>query len=151
MGPPSLLLQPKANPLTLAINGGLIIFSGILGQTSDAILSARVVTATENPELLYAIKGAGQHFGLIASLTLRASPLSVLNSPDGTIWKTAAFFPATRIGEVVQAIATLVAHPDPNVAGSMLVLKSPMGSGETIVLASIVYFGSSEDANTHFA
>ncbi|KFY79959.1 hypothetical protein V499_01108 [Pseudogymnoascus sp. VKM F-103] len=143
-----------------AINGGITIFSGILGQTSDAILSARLVTATgalltisatENPELLYALRGAGSYFGLVTSLTFRASPLSVLNSPDGTIWKTAAFFPATRIGEVVQTLAPIAADPNLNVAGAMRVLKDPMGSGNTIVLCSLVYLGSSEDANAHFA
>ncbi|OBU01414.1 hypothetical protein VE01_00618 [Pseudogymnoascus verrucosus] len=143
-----------------AVNGGLTIFSGILGQTSDAILSARLVTAagdlitvsaTSHPELLYAIKGAGTYFGLITSLTFRASPLSVLNSPDGTIWKTAAPFPAARIGELISALAPLAASPEPRAAGAMVITKSPHGDGSTIVLASLIFFGSSEDANAHFA
>jgi hypothetical protein len=33
----------------------------------------------------------------------------------------------------------------------MTITKSPQGDGSTIVVASLMYFGSSEDANTHFA
>lgn len=109
------------------------------------------VSATSNPELLYALKGAGQHFFLVTSLTLRTSPLSALNSPDNKIWKTAAVFPATRIREVIQAIAPIAASRHPNTSGSMMVMKSPMGSGETVVLCSLIYLGSSEDANAHYA
>ncbi|OBT69952.1 hypothetical protein VE03_00493 [Pseudogymnoascus sp. 23342-1-I1] len=143
-----------------AVNGGLTIFSGILGQTSDAILSARLVTATgdlvtasstSNPDLLYAIKGAGTYFGLITSLTFRATPLSVLNSPDGTLWKATAPFPASRIADLIGALAPLAALPDPRASGAMIITKSPHGDGSTIVLASLVFFGSSEDANAHFA
>ncbi|KFZ10799.1 hypothetical protein V502_07907, partial [Pseudogymnoascus sp. VKM F-4520 (FW-2644)] len=142
-----------------AVNGGLTIFSGLLGQTSDAILSARLVTATgdllavsstSHPELLYAIKGAGTYFGLVTSLTLRASPLSTLSS-DGTIWKTTAPFPASRISDVIGALAPLASSPDPRASGALIITKSPQGDGSTIVLASLIFFGSSEDANAHFA
>ncbi|KFY29800.1 hypothetical protein V494_08470 [Pseudogymnoascus sp. VKM F-4513 (FW-928)] len=143
-----------------AVNGGLTVFSGLLGQTSDAILSARLVTstgdlvtasATSDPDLLYAIKGAGTYFGLITSLTLRASPLSVLNSSDGTLWKATAPFPASRTGELISALAPLAASPDPRASGAMVITKSPHGDGSTVVLASLIFFGSSEDANAHFA
>ncbi|KAL5345640.1 hypothetical protein ACLOAV_009394 [Pseudogymnoascus australis] len=143
-----------------AVNGGLTIFSGLLGQTSDAILSARLITAagdlitasaTSHPDLLYAIKGAGTYFGLITSLTLRATPLSILNSPNGTLWKTTAPFPASRISDLIAALAPLAASPDPRASGAMIITKSPHGDGSTIVLTSLVFFGSDEDANAHFA
>lgn len=109
------------------------------------------VSSTSNPELLYAIKGAGTYFGLITSLTLRASPFSALNSSDGTIWKAAAPFPTSRIGEVIAAFAPLAASPDPRALGAMVITKSPQGDGSTVLVASLGFFGSSEDANAHFA
>lgn len=158
---PTLLPQHKADfPPHPAVNGGLNIFSGLLGQTSDAILSARLITAagdlvtasaTSHPELLYAIKGAGTYFGLITSLTLHASPLSVLNSSDGTLWKATAPFPASRIGELINALAPLAASPDPRATGTLIVTKSRHGDGTTIALAYLMFFGSSADANAHFA
>lgn len=33
----------------------------------------------------------------------------------------------------------------------MIITKSPHGDGSTIVLVALIYFGSSEDANAHFA
>ena len=54
-------------------------------EASDHILSARIITANgeivrvseeENPDLFYAIRGAGQYFGLVLSLTIRTFPVS---------------------------------------------------------------------------
>ncbi|KFY32316.1 hypothetical protein V493_00311, partial [Pseudogymnoascus sp. VKM F-4281 (FW-2241)] len=106
------------------------------------------ISPSSRPSLLYALKGAGTYFGLVTSLTLRAYPLS---SPDGTTWKTTAPFPASRIAEVISALAPIAESPHPRASGALIIIKSPQGDGSTIVLASLIFFGSSEDANAHFA
>jgi hypothetical protein len=73
-------------PVTLS--GGLSPLSGLLGYIGDSILSSHLITsahreiitvsATSHHELLYGFKGADQHLGLVTSLTIRVSPLSIL-------------------------------------------------------------------------
>ncbi|KAG4411135.1 hypothetical protein IFR04_015734 [Cadophora malorum] len=61
-----------------ALGGGLCALSKQCGNTSDNVLSARLVTATgelitvdsNRSDLLWALKGAGQYFGLVTELTL---------------------------------------------------------------------------------
>lgn len=69
------------------LGGGVSIVSSVLGYGSDQIVSARMVSAegdlidvtqVKHPDLLWAIRGAGQFFGLITELTIQCHPLSAL-------------------------------------------------------------------------
>lgn len=63
------------------VSAGVGLLQGLHGYTSDALISARIVTAsgvlfeasdTNNTELFGAIHGAGANFGIITSATYRA-------------------------------------------------------------------------------
>lgn len=76
------------------LGGGASITTSITGFGSDQIIAARmidargdvvVVTEEAEPDLLYVIRGAGQFFGLITELTIKATPLTELGNDQGVI------------------------------------------------------------------
>lgn len=116
------------------LNGGASITSSITGFGSDQIVSARLITATgelisvstvSHPELLYAIRGAGQFFGLVTQLVVKAYPLSALGNERGEIWAGAFVFPLERAGEVVAVTEELMADSTYATAGMMMIMALP--------------------------
>ena len=91
------------------LGGGSAITNSITGFGSDQILSARLVTAKgellqinqeTQPDLLWALRGAGHFFGLVTELVVKAYPSSLLGTRDGTIWAGAFVFPLDRAKEI---------------------------------------------------
>lgn len=77
------------------LGGGLGPIQGVHGMMIDNLLSARMITAEgklvtaseiENPDLFWALRGAGQRFGLVTSVTFKTHDLATLGSKDGSIW-----------------------------------------------------------------
>jgi hypothetical protein len=105
----------------------------ICGTTSDNIVSARLITATgelvtvdsSKPDLLWALKGAGQFFGLITELTLRAYPFSILGTDDGTIWSGAFMLDITKAGEVAKVAEKLMDDKEHNSASLCIITTNP--------------------------
>ncbi|KAI1288525.1 hypothetical protein F5Y03DRAFT_401742 [Xylaria venustula] len=94
------------------LGGGASITTSVTGYGSDQILAARMIDAAGNivevteegePDLLYAIRGAGQFFGLIFELTIKATPLAELGNDQGVIWTGAFVFPLDRAPEVARS------------------------------------------------
>lgn len=61
------------------------------------------ISDDENAELLYAIKGAGQFFGIVTSLTIKVHPLSILGTLNATVWSARLVFDVSKAGEVAKA------------------------------------------------
>jgi hypothetical protein len=99
-----------------ALGAGLCALSKLCGTTSDNILSTRLITASgelvtvdnSTPELLWALKGAGQHFRLVTELTFQAYPLSILGTDDGTIWTGMLIFDVSQVGEVTTVVEKMI-------------------------------------------
>lgn len=140
------------------LGGGASITSSITGFGSDQILSARMINAkgefieiTEEtePDLLYAIRGAGQFFGLITQLVVRAHPLSELGNAQGTIWVGSFVFPLDRAREVAAVMKVLMDDSTHATAGLMMVMAPPPARKPTLVIAAR-YTGNPGDAGVAY-
>jgi FAD/FMN-containing dehydrogenase len=78
---------PTVGTSGLTLGGGLVDLSGRYGAACDNLLSAELVTAdvrtviasaTQNPELFWAIRGGGGNFGIATSLEHRLYPITEL-------------------------------------------------------------------------
>ena len=117
------------------INGGNSILVSKLGYASDNIISARMVIAngslveiseTENPDLLYAIRGAGQYFGGVVSLTIRTYPVSeVFGNDDGKFWSGRFVFPINRVNSVAEAMQDIVNDGNYCTGGLIMIAAPP--------------------------
>lgn len=92
----------------LTLGAGIGRQQGSNGLVLDALLSARVVTAsgeiveasrTSNPDLFWGIRGAGQNFGIASSATYQLHPLS------GTFTSIDLAFPAHLNSSFFHALA----------------------------------------------
>lgn len=143
----------------MVLGGGLSLLASKVSYGSDAILRARLVTATgelievsdtSNPDLFWAIRGAGQHFGIVTSLTLQSQPLSILESDDATVWNGAIIFTADRAKELSEALAPILNDPSGPTCGLILV-ASPPPAFNTVLIVMPFYFGTPAAAEKHWA
>lgn len=127
------------------LGGGSAITNSITGYGSDQIISARLVTAqgelldvTEDlqPDLLWAIRGAGHFFGLVTELVIRAYPLSLLGSDDGTIWLGNFVFPLDRAREVANVMKTLMDDDRYATAGLVMIMAPPPARKPSVIISA---------------
>ncbi|KAK2775716.1 hypothetical protein FQN53_003083 [Emmonsiellopsis sp. PD_33] len=144
--------------ISSTINGGIGPLVSHIGYGSDNIISARLVTAegnlitvsdTENSELFYAIRGAGQFFGLVTSITMRMfhTP-SVLGTPDNTVWRYQIVFPIERAEEVINTM-TLIAAMDPSSSGAIMCMSQGPAPKLKLQITG-VYLGSKTQGEACF-
>ncbi|EGD98144.1 FAD binding domain-containing protein [Trichophyton tonsurans CBS 112818] len=100
----------------LTLGGGISFFSQRVGSVCNNVLSYEVVLAsgtvataspTSNPDLWRALKGGGNNFGILTSITLRSFP-----STD--IWSGFLYMPSSCAQKALHAFHDFVhrAHPD---------------------------------------
>ena len=103
--------DPRVGVAGLTLGGGYGLLTRMFGLASDSLLSAEVVTAdgerrvasaTEEPELFWALRGAGANFGVTTSLRLQVRRVPPLQIADLT-------FPLGRAKELLLAYRELVA------------------------------------------
>lgn len=116
------------------LNGGASTTTSITGYGSDQILGARIIDAQGNlvevtqgaePDLLYALRGAGQFFGLVTELTVKIWPLHALGNDKGVIWVGRFIFPLNRVREVGEAIKDTVDGGSKPTAGLIMAICPP--------------------------
>ncbi|OAL65160.1 FAD binding domain protein [Trichophyton rubrum] len=112
---PPLLCLARANVNGIQL-GGISFFSQRVGSVCNNVLSYEVVLAsgavataspTSNPDLWRALKGGGNNFGILTSITLRSFP-----STD--IWSGFLYMPSSSAQKALHAFHDFVhrAHPD---------------------------------------
>ncbi|KAF9556156.1 FAD-binding domain-containing protein [Agrocybe pediades] len=143
-----------AGVIPMAIGGGLNSLSSVVGSASVNIISAKMVMAdgksvfvssTSNHELFYALRGAGQCFGVVTELTLQAHPTSVLGSTDGTVWTGVMVFPIAKGGCVFEILSNLTEDHEAPTTG-ICIITSPPPTLDTSLIVIPVYFGESAAA-----
>jgi FAD/FMN-containing dehydrogenase len=112
------------------LGGGSTWLSGLYGLAVDNLISARVVTAThglvtasasENADLFWALKGAGQFFGLVTEVTAQMFPYE----EKITVW-TCIFLPA-QIKDVAKEVAALANGSESAKSPGMAAVVAPPG------------------------
>ncbi|KAL9077826.1 MAG: hypothetical protein Q9157_003252 [Trypethelium eluteriae] len=136
------------------LGGGASIVTSVLGYGSDQIVSARMVTAggdlvnvtqETHPDLLWAIRGAGQYFGLITELTVECHPLLALGNKRGVIWAGSFLFPLDRIREVCSVMKVIMDDSRHATAGLMMIMAPPPARNPSLIIAAR-YTGDPQDA-----
>lgn len=118
------------------LGGGNSALVGMYGMASDSLVSARVVTATkglvtaspeENEALFYALKGAGQFYGVVTEVTVKIFPLVE------EIWSWTCIFLPHQIEDVAKVLKEMVDEVEPESGGMAAVTLPPGPPGNTKV------------------
>ena len=140
------------------LGGGASITNSITGYGSDQIISARMVTAKgeflkvdeqSHPNLLWAIRGAGQFFGLITELVVKAHPITELGNDRGVIWAGSFVFPLARAKEVALAMKPLMEDSSRATAGLMMTMAPPPHRNSSLIIAAR-FIGNPGDAEAAY-
>jgi hypothetical protein len=131
------------------IGGGVGRYQGINGLIIDNMLSVRLVTAegklidvseTSNPDLWWAVRGAGANFGIITSATYKLTPL--VN--DGQVLKADFVFPASSNASYFSLIEPLNENM-PAELSAITIIEYNATAGEAQLLVSWAYIGPEDE------
>ena len=140
------------------MGGGHSILQGFHGFVADNLMSARVVlanaqavtaSATENPDLFWALRGAGHNFGIVTSFEVKAYDLPQINWTIVTV-----IYTQEKLEAFVDALNDVNNNGD---HAPELVLAGAMTRIPTIdplypvVAYQISYLGSASEAEPYIA
>jgi FAD/FMN-containing dehydrogenase len=147
--------------------GGLTLGSGsgwierMYGVTCASLISAEVVTAdgevvtaseTENPDLLWGLRGGGGNFGIVTEFTFRAHPVGPI------LLAGQLGYPRDGTKELMRAYRDYMESAPDEVGGGMaLVTAPPLDSipepvrGQPITGVIFCYIGDVEEGQRHLA
>ena len=112
----------------LTLGGGLGYLTRRFGWTVDNLLEVEIVTADgqvrltsreQDPELFWAIRGAGANFGAVTSFTFRAHPVGP-NVFGGLI-----AWPFERAAEILRAYRSITANAPRELTVFLILFKAP--------------------------
>ncbi|KAH8434386.1 uncharacterized protein LDX57_012034 [Aspergillus melleus] len=137
----------------LTLRGGNGFLTPQYGMVIDSLISAQVVvadgrqlTASEkvNPDLFWALRGAGQCVGLAVEFTFRAHP------QENDVWAGIVTFSGDKLASVVEVLDIISKHPGGKAAVLCAIAICP---NTHVPLVNIVIFfnGSESDGRRHFA
>ncbi|KAK8038314.1 FAD binding domain-containing protein [Apiospora phragmitis] len=137
------------------LGGGISIYTPLIGFGSGNLIAAKLVNAkgelvdvsdTENSELLWAIRGAGQFFGLVTEITIKTYPYSLLGNEAGQrICGTYIFLPH-QIDEVCAAVEKVIQNDQYASAGHFMVMQAPPELKQQVLFVAPQVFCSSDEA-----
>ncbi|KAI0601615.1 FAD binding domain-containing protein [Biscogniauxia sp. FL1348] len=138
-----------------SLGGGHGRLQGVYGLIVDAIVSLRVAlwdgsivtaSATENPDLFWAMRGAGHNFGIVTAFTYQTWPLS----NDGLVYNADMSFTPDSLEGVLDHINDLIPDQDPGLALDIFITTDRV-TGETDISLNIVYAGTREQGDAFTA
>ncbi|KAI9041856.1 FAD binding domain protein [Aspergillus affinis] len=137
----------------LTLRGGNGFLTPQYGMVIDSLLSAQVVvadgrqlTASEkvNPDLFWALRGAGQCVGLAVEFTFKAHP------QENNVWAGIVTFPGDKLASVVEMLDIVSKHPEGKAALLCAIAICPI-SHEPVVNIIVFFNGSESAGQRHFA
>ena len=138
------------------IGGGISSYTPLIGYACENIRSARIVVAngdvvlaseSENSDLLWAIRGAGQFSGIVIELVLRTYSPSLMGL-DGVRQIGTIFYPPERAFEVCQALKKVVSAHDHASSGHFMAMMDP--SKGRVLMVAPQYFGTGPELQATF-
>lgn len=140
----------------LATGGGIGWFARKYGLTVDHIRAIEVVTAegqvitataSEHPDLFWAIRGGGGNFGI-------ATMFEVELHPAGMVYGGAIFYDASEAASVLPAFARYAASAPDELTAMALVLAAPPApfippdvQGKPVVALALIYSGDFDEGS----
>ncbi|EON95592.1 putative fad-binding domain-containing protein [Phaeoacremonium minimum UCRPA7] len=142
----------------VTLGGGVGRYSGIYGLMVDNLQSVRLVTATgqvltvsatSNPDLFWAIRGAGANFGIVTQATYKLNHIIPGVNGGGGIVNLDMVFPANKSAAYFNVIESLAGGPGcslPAKLGLISLAIYDSASGGPQLLANWVYMGTQAEA-----
>ncbi|KAI1338702.1 hypothetical protein F5Y15DRAFT_424979 [Xylariaceae sp. FL0016] len=133
----------------VALGGGVGRFEGIYGLVIDALVSVRIVTAQGdvveaseqcNPDLFWAIRGAGANFGVITSATFKIHRM--LN--QGNIFTVDFTFPGNLSSQFFQVASEMGRNLSDKLAGNAFI-NFDSTTNQTQTVANWMYYGTEDE------
>lgn len=141
------------------LGGGISTYTPLVGYGSENIKSAKVVTAKgdlvevsedQHPDLLWALRGAGQFFGLVVELTVKAYPYSLLGNDEGVRMCGTYIFPSQQVDAVCAALQPIMESEKFISAGHFMIVQAPPDFKQQALLVAPQAFCSADEAKTLF-
>ncbi len=124
------------------LGGGHGWLGRLIGLTIDSLESVEMVTAEgrlvrasdeENPDLFWAVRGAGANFGVVTSLKYRLHPIGP------TILEGVAFYPMARAAEVLRFYRDFTSTTPEELTTVVLLMALP--DGQRVIGLAVCYAG----------
>lgn len=137
----------------LTLGGGYGWLAGRHGLTIDNLLCVKMVLADgsivrasgrENPELFWAVRGAGHCFGVAVEFTYR------VHEQENLVWAGQMVFSIDHVEAVVEFANRLV-EVSRGESGMLLTLAALPPAYDPTLVATVFYNGPKEDAEAFFA
>ena len=137
----------------LTLGGGYGYLTGKYGLTIDNLLSVEVVLASgeavtaskdTNADLFWAIRGAGQNFGVVTNFTFQGYP------QENPVFAGPLVFPPTALPQIVEFMNKFHATNDGNQA-LLVGFSSPPPQNAPVILTQLFHNGTEEEGRAIFA
>ncbi|OCK73149.1 Glucooligosaccharide oxidase [Lepidopterella palustris CBS 459.81] len=135
-----------------SLGGGIGFYSGMYGAISDSLSSVEMVTGTgelvtasasENPDLFWAIKGAGANYGVITSFTFMVYDFA----NEGQVMNADMTFPATQNGSLFTFAQSWVGRQPKELSITFSIVFSPAAE-ELLIVANVIYAGPLDEGKS---
>ena len=137
----------------LCLRGGYGYLTPQYGLALDNLISVTIVVADgrvlraardENPDLFWAVRGAGPSVGVVAELVLQA------HAQLHDVWHGIRTYAIEKLPQVIQELNGAMFHPRGRAAAECVFSLSP--DTRELVINTVLFFnGSEEEGRRHFA
>ncbi|KAI1658575.1 FAD-binding domain-containing protein [Daldinia decipiens] len=137
---------PHVGLIGATLGGGVGVLQGLFGLIIDSLLSVRLITANGNlveasislnPDLFWAIRGAGFNFGIITSATYKLN--KAVN--NGKIMTADMIYPANMKSAYFKALQAFE-NKMPQELAIISTIRWDSVAGETQIIGTFVYSGT---------
>jgi hypothetical protein len=147
----------------LTLGGGYGFLSGKLGLTIDNLISVTLVTADgeiltaskeQNQDLFWALRGAGQNFGVAVQFVLQGHPFGtgpvkerIAGAEGGQAYAGILAFPPTLLDQVVRVMNKLFG-PENTLksigSGGFAFVRPPAVGGSVVIICPVIWLSDKE-------